>query len=315
MMTVAQLNRLIDGQILYNQHRSLFYTREGAVLMGLSPEMAYWLTQRSPELILMLQSLKRQHVYTAFVADVAAKTLHQFVSTNQYLHFHTDHAGELAELYDRLFTRVQELCQAQGMNEGVLNSLLQQHYGHLRDFLIRTNGQTMFAKYAESEYTFWIPCEEYTPELQSKLLGLDIADLQEPLLDVGCGSEARLVTYLRSLGVEAYGIDRLAETGTGVNSGDWLETTFEEGAWGTIVSHMAFSNHFMHHHLKADGNIRGYAHKYMELLRALRPGGNFIYSPCLPFMEDLLGTPTGYKIEHIRSFKGYEATKITRLRS
>ncbi|MGG1617445.1 hypothetical protein ACIFQM_19465 [Paenibacillus sp. NRS-1782] len=88
-MSVAQLNRLIDGQILYNQHRSLFYMHEGNALMG-------------------------------------------------------------------------------------------------------------------------PPCEEYTPELQAKLLGLDIARLQEPVLDVGCGAEARLVGYLRSLGIEAYGTDRLA---------------------------------------------------------------------------------------------------------
>ncbi|WP_149094616.1 class I SAM-dependent methyltransferase [Paenibacillus terrae] len=314
-MTVAQLNRLIDGQILYNQHRSLFYMHDGNALIGPSPEMTYWLTQRSPELLLMLQSLKRQHEYTAFVTGVAAKTLHQFVSVNQYIHFHSDHLDELTQLYDRLFTRIQKLFQKQTMNESILNILLQQHYGYLRDFLIRTNGRTMFAKYAESEYTFWIPCEEYTPELQAKLLGLDIARLQEPVLDVGCGSEARLVGYLRSLGIEAYGTDRLAEKVTGVTQGDWLETTFEEDAWGTIISHMAFSNHFIHHHLKADGNIHEYAHKYMELLRAIRPGGSFIYSPCLPFMEKLLDIRTGYQVEHIQSSKGYEATKITRLRS
>ncbi|ODA08649.1 MULTISPECIES: class I SAM-dependent methyltransferase [Paenibacillus] len=314
-MTVAQLHNLINGQLLYNQHRSLFYMREGSVLLGPSTEMTYWLTQRSSELILMLQSLKRQHMYNAFVKDVAAKILSQFVNTNQYLHFHTDHARELTELYDRLFTRIEKLFQKKFIDRATLDLLLQQHYGHLRDFLTRTNGREMFAKYAECEYTFWIPCEEYTPELQANLLGLDIARLQEPVLDVGCGSEARLVTYLRACGIEAYGTDRLAETEGCVTQGDWLEITFGERTWGTIISHMAFSNHFIHHHLKADGNIHEYARKYMELLRAIRPGGSFIYSPCLPFMEELLDARMGYQVEYIQSSEGYRATKITSLHS
>ncbi|MDN4084762.1 class I SAM-dependent methyltransferase [Paenibacillus polymyxa] len=314
-MTVAQLHNLINGQLLHNQHRSLFYMREGSVLLGPSTEMTYWLTQRSSELILMLQSLKRQHTYHVFVKDVAAQILSQFVNTNQYLHFHTDHARELTELYDRFFTRIEKLFPKKSMAGATLELLLQQHYGHLRDFLIRTNGSEMFAKYAESEYTFWIPCEEYTPELQANLLGLDIARLQEPVLDVGCGSEARLVTYLRAYGIEAYGTDRLAETDGCITRGDWLATTYEESTWGTIVSHMAFSNHFIHHHLKTDGNIHEYAHKYMELLRAIRPGGSFIYSPCLLFMEELLDARMGYQVEYIESSKGYRATKITRIHS
>ncbi|UQQ36697.1 class I SAM-dependent methyltransferase [Paenibacillus polymyxa] len=314
-MTVAQLHNLINGQLLHNQHRSLFYMREGSVLLGPSTEMTYWLTQRSSELNLMLRSLKRQHTYHVFVKDVAAQILSQFVNTNQYLHFHTDHARELTELYDRFFTRIEKLFPKKSMAGATLELLLQQHYGHLRDFLIRTNGSEMFTKYAESEYTFWIPCEEYTPELQANLLGLDIARLQEPVLDVGCGSEARLVTYLRAYGIEAYGTDRLAETDGCITRGDWLATTYEESTWGTIVSHMAFSNHFIHHHLKTDGNIHEYAHKYMELLRAIRPGGSFIYSPCLLFMEELLDARMGYQVEYIGSSKGYRATKITRIHS
>lgn len=133
-MTVAQLNNLITGQLLHNQHRSLFYMREGSVLLGPSTEMTYWLTQRSSELILMLQSLKRQHTYHVFVKDVAAQILSQFVNTNQYLHFHTDHARELAELYDRFFTRIEKLFQKKSIAGATLDLLLQQHYGHLRDF-------------------------------------------------------------------------------------------------------------------------------------------------------------------------------------
>ncbi|MEC0180510.1 class I SAM-dependent methyltransferase [Paenibacillus peoriae] len=314
-MTVALLSRLVDNQMFYNQHRSLFYIREENVLMGPSPELTYWMTQRGSDLIFMLQSLKCQHTYTAFVADVASKTLHQLVSTNQFLHFHAKHVRELTELYDRLFIRIQKLFQKQSIDKAMLSLLFQQHYGHLRDFLIRTNGQAMFAKYAESEYTFWIPCEEYTPELQAELLGLDMARMQEPVLDIGCGSEARLVFYLRSHGFKAYGTDRLAKTEGCVTQGDWLETTFEESQWDTIISHMEFTNHFIHHHLKADGNIYEYAHKYMEILRAIQQGGSFIYSPCLPFMEELLDARSSYQVEYIHSSTGYKATKITRLGS
>lgn len=51
---------------------------------------------------------------------------------------------------------------------------------------------------------------------------------------------------------------------------------------------MAFSTHFLHHHLRTDGHPERYARLYLDLLAALKPGGSLLYTPGLPFMENLL---------------------------
>jgi SAM-dependent methyltransferase len=130
-----------------------------------------------------------------------------------------------------------------------------------------------------------VVCASYDPELQLRVLGLEAASLAEPILDLGCGREARLVRHLRALGKDARGVDRVAEPGEGVSRGDWLVWPVSPSSLGTLVSHLGFSLHFLHHHLRADGDPARHARRYMELLRALRPGGTFAYAPGLPFVE------------------------------
>lgn len=132
-------------------------------------------------------------------------------------------------------------------------------------------------------------CADHPPALQLRVLGLDPAMLAEPILDLGCGTKGALVAALRAAGKAATGIDRLAEPGIeGISRADWLTAPLPPGSLGTIVSHLGFSLHFLHQHLRPDGDAERYARRYMELLRALRPGGLFAYAPALPFIEDLL---------------------------
>jgi hypothetical protein len=71
---------------------------------------------------------------------------------------------------------------------------------------------------------------------------------------------------------------------------DWFECDLQADTWGTIISHMAFSNHFLFHHRYKHGHPEEYARQYMKLLAALKPGGAFYYSPGLPFIESFLPT-------------------------
>ncbi|MGC3999218.1 MAG: class I SAM-dependent methyltransferase [Anaeromyxobacter sp.] len=137
---------------------------------------------------------------------------------------------------------------------------------------------------------------EYTAALQLRVLGLDARELLEPVLDLGCGPEARLVRLLREAGKDARGVDRLAEPGEGVSRADWFEVEVAPGTLGTVLSHLAFSLHFVHHHLRPGDEALRYARRYMELLRALRPGGVFAYAPGLPFVEDHLD-PATWRVE------------------
>jgi hypothetical protein len=72
---------------------------------------------------------------------------------------------------------------------------------------------------------------------------------------------------------------------------------------------MAFSNHFIHHNLRADGDFEIYAKKYMEILKSLKLGGRFIYAPSLSFMEEILISSTGsYAVKTKK-----HSTQVTRI--
>lgn len=141
------------------------------------------------------------------------------------------------------------------------------------------------------------------------ILTIRVSSIKQPFLDVGCGQQARLVHFLRKNGIEAYGIDRNAQNVNYLQKANWLDYSFKPNTWGTIVSHMAFSNHFMHHHLRADGRYGVYAKKYMEMLKSLKLGGCFIYAPTLPFMEKILvSLSESYTVE-----ANEYSTKVTRI--
>jgi hypothetical protein len=112
--------------------------------------------------------------------------------------------------------------------------------------------------------------------------------MAEPILDLGCGEHARLVRYLRRHDLQAIGLDRVATEEEHALTADWFAVEQPPRTWGTIISHLAFSRQFLHHHLRGGPDAEAYARLYMQLLRSLRPGGSLVYTPGLPFIEALL---------------------------
>lgn len=131
-------------------------------------------------------------------------------------------------------------------------------------------------------------CRQYSPALQCEVLGLTGDDLAGPLLDIGCGEAAALVGFLRARDCPAWGIDRLAPGHGHALPGDWFQLPTVAGGWRTIVAHLSFSLHFVHAHLHAASEAKRYALAYKAILDRLQPGGSFIYTPSLPFIEPLL---------------------------
>jgi hypothetical protein len=84
------------------------------------------------------------------------------------------------------------------------------------------------------------------------------------------------------------GVDRSVEAAPWLVENDWFEIDLTVVRWGTVVSHMAFSNHFIFQHLYKNGDPNRYARLYMRILGSLRPGGTFYYAPGLPFIEQFL---------------------------
>jgi hypothetical protein len=134
-----------------------------------------------------------------------------------------------------------------------------------------------------------IVCAEYTPELQIEILGLELARLEPPILDLGCGASASLVRHLRAHGAPAViGLDPRAPEGVGFVRASWFEVSFPPGTWRSVLAHQSFSLHFLRAHLSSESEAARFARKYMELLRSLEAGGCFFYAPGLPFVEQHL---------------------------
>ena len=131
-------------------------------------------------------------------------------------------------------------------------------------------------------------CRQYSASLQCRILGLDAVELDGPLLDVGCGEAATLVRHLRGCGHDAWGINRMVAEGAFTSRGDWFRVPEMPEGWQTIVSHLAFSLHFMHADVHSATQARRHAVAYMDILMKLRPGGSFVYAPGLPFIESWL---------------------------
>ena len=138
---------------------------------------------------------------------------------------------------------------------------------------------------------------EYSPELQLRVLGLTVDALREPVLDVGCGPDARLVGLLRNLDVTADGIDTRARPGVATRA-SWLDYDYGVARWGTVTSHLGFTLHFMHQEMKRSDLAYEYGRAYMRIVKSLAPGGTFAYIPGVPFIEAML--PKGkLRVEHV----------------
>ncbi len=132
-----------------------------------------------------------------------------------------------------------------------------------------------------------VTCGHYSPALQLEVLGLAESVIADPVLDIGCGVGAELVLALRARGHDARGIDRDVPAALG-ESVDWLRFGYGVDRWGTVISHLGFSLHFLHHHLGGQASAYTHAEVYMQVLRSLAVGGVFAYAPGLPFIEAML---------------------------
>ncbi|MDO8913901.1 MAG: hypothetical protein Q8N10_07955 [Phenylobacterium sp.] len=238
------------------------------------------------------------------LADQLVRWLHRH---NQFLYATAQTRAELGQVYAQTLADTAELLAEARTEQEVedgLPQLLAEHHQRLALALKVAFG----ARLRDTVQA------EYSPGLQIAVLGL--SQVETPVLDVGCGATAALVDYLRDAGIEGVGMDRDAQA-PGVVQADWLTQDYGRGIWGTVISHLGFSLHFLHHHLSDHELAFDYARAYMRILASLRVGGRFAYAPALPFLEAVLGD--NYRVES-RTFDGYggglpieSSTVVTRL--
>lgn len=311
MFTFADFEKTIEQQLFHNQNKSLFYElANGRLVLGPSKETATLLKQKPEEISLFLQAAKSDGTFQQLLKEASQQTIKLFMEVNQYLDFDREDDQQLKKIYSDLFEQVDMLCKQKELSDKEIEQVFRSHYKKLQNFLLDSNGTEIFKKYRESPDLLNIQCAEYSSEFQMRLLHIQLSGLKQPLLDIGCGPQASLVHCLRENGIESYGMDRNAENDPCIFRENWLDYTFTPNTWGTIISHMAFSNHFMHHHLRPDGDYKRYAEKYMEILIALKPGGRFVYAPNLPFMEEIVS-----RVNHDYAVKNMQyATAVTKIK-
>lgn len=231
-----------------------------------------------------LQDAMRQRTTTgagvpAFCADPVG---HVAARTEQWLHAHNQFlqiGSRIRAAYHAHLTRVLRRLVTMAPHINSLDpvaQLFEQHEHAVRQLVLGVAGPRPIE----------VANAAYTPELQLRILGLDVRALSGRVLDLGCGVDGRLVRHLRDHGVRAWGIDRYADAAW-CRAASWPEALLHgDRRWRTVVSHHAFSLHFLHHHLNpSSGRALGYATAYRELLDHLPPGGTLAYAPALPFIE------------------------------
>jgi hypothetical protein len=286
----------IDEQIAFNQGKNIFGNSANKPL-----RFSKGTTKAFSDMGRL--SAKKETDLIDYTID---KTIEEFCRVNQYYSFNSQSKNDLRKIYIDLFSRIKT-------NNYSTNAISNYHFESLKQWIQKTN------PFAEKLYGATVleinpaPCSEYNPDLQISILEIDYPRLLEPVLDIGCGKKGNFVKHLNSNGIAAYGIDRFAINQNNLINSDWLAYDYGIEKWGTIVSHLGFTNHFKHHHLREDGNYLEYAMKYMEVLKSLKPGGHFHYAPDLPFIELYLDTKQ-FKIEKYEIGKlDIKTTVITRL--
>ena len=291
------VNNIINSQIKFNQGKNLIHKKSNEILK---------FTKSTITAIQNTDKIASDDL-NVLIDCTIEKVLQEFCRVNQYYSFQENDKTDLKKIYRNLYQNIIE-------KKKTVDSISQIHYENLKAWLVKTNpfSQEMYRK--KESVLEPITCAEYSAVLQKNILHLKDIQLLEPVLDIGCGQEGNLVKYLRENAFEAYGIDRFADNSLFLEKADWLNFDYGIEKWGTIVSNVGFSNHFIHNHLREDGNFTGYAKKYMDILKSLKIGGCFCYAPDLPFIEQYLDGNSysikKYDIENL-SFK---TTIIKRLK-
>ncbi len=298
---MEDITEFIHRQFAFNQNRNLYYSGIGSSTL-FTPEVSTIINR-----IKTLNPKEEQQI----IEYTSEKALEEFGSFNQYYSFSDDDKLELKNIYSALFLALKQYAENKGNQ---IEPIAKKHYKRLKEWLEKTNSFSSKIYDGGEEFVSAVVCSEYPAELQLKILNVELSECGSPVLDIGCGKQANLVNFFRQHGIEAFGIERFDTGNRFCEKAGWLEFDYGINKWGTIISHLGFSNHFNHHHLRIDGNFREYATVYMAILKSLKPGGSFIYTPDLPFIEQYLDK-TNYKIEKTDAGNNsFKTSKITFLK-
>jgi hypothetical protein len=221
-----------------------------------------------------------------YAARECLRTIYQL---NQYLHVSALKRDELRQLYIDSWENI----AAGGDIEKVLISF---HYPKLQTWLASVYPPQFLPAFSITPEIHPVLNKQYSPVFQLDLLGIDLNSLKQPILDIGCGSQGRLVRFLREMGYQAFGIDRMIDFNSDfLFEIDWFDYEFKCETWGSILSNIALSNHYQYIRRYEPDTVPLYTDLYSNILAALENNGVFYYAPPTPDLEKELHRP-GYTV-------------------
>jgi len=287
----------IDNQVLFNKGRNLFFRGTQNTLK---------LKKSSYNFFKKVNQLDDNNLKT-LLDYTTNRVITELCNTNQYYNFDSVAKSELENIY---FT----LTECLKLNNKPVTIIIGEHEKRLKTWLFKTNPFSYELYKDKEEFIESVTCAEYSAEVQLNILKINIHKLKGPILDIGCGKNGFLVDYLRNKGFDAYGFDRFNGSKTYISNENWLEYNYGESKWGTIISNLGFSNHFIHHNTRNNGNYIDYAKVFMKILKSLRSGGKFHYAPDLPFVECYLNSSEFSIDKYAINNTTYSTSVITRLK-
>jgi len=290
----------IKRQLDVNKARNLLY-EDVKQIMNIEPGFLAALE----ELLNSNVSEKSKAVYSELVAFTAQELLKRLRSVNPYLQI----SGQQIESLEEIYRQTWQMMLKTG---SIKTTLKEFHYPELSKWLAALYPAKFRKALRGSSTVGHVTYGEYSAELQVELLGIDIAHLKQPVIDIGCGSQANLVRYFRTLGMEAYGIDRHLEIHEPyLEQVDWFEYSLKPDGWGTIIANLSFTNHLNYAYLHDVSQLEHYLLKMKEIMESLSLHGCFYYAPSLPFVEDKLSVKK-YKVAREQKISDIFVSRVIR---
>lgn len=294
---MKDLFQTIDKQIDFNRGKNLFLQKKERSLEFIKDTVLSFKEINN-------LSLKEEEILIEYAAN---KALEEFYRINQYYYFDNYAKSELKSIYNQLIKSAKNKKLSP-------ENIAENHYNNLEKWLFKNNSFAKEIYKDKSENLESVVCSEYSYQLQLEILNIDIEHVKEPILDIGCGENAILIRYLETLNLKVFGIDRYEFNEPYLLTTDWLTFDYGTDKWGTIVSNLGFSNHFIHNNLRKDGNVEEYARTYMRILNSLQKGGKFHYAPGLDFIENYLDKNTYHLKKLSLGFSAINTSIVERLK-
>ena len=156
------------------------------------------------------------------------KTISAIYSINQFIHITAEQKRELYDIYKESW----ESYDSNSPEQSIL-----EHHKRLSKWISKLYPSEFTEVLRTKNQIGNVVKAQYSVEFQMKILGLQLENLMEPIIDIGCGSQANLVRHICIQRNDVLGIDRVIEyKSQHTKEIDWLEFQFKPFFYGSIIA-------------------------------------------------------------------------------